>query len=99
MWVAGGGGDGCQGVIERIDPETNQLQATIRLPSDVNPLAIGPDGVWFGTTGAVGRIDPATNTVVGQVTVLGTPFGEAIGFGSVWLTDPDNRAVYVVRPN
>jgi virginiamycin B lyase len=99
VWVAGGGGDGCQGVIERIDARTNQLQATIRLPSDVNPLAIGPDGVWFGTSGAVGRVDPASNTVTGLVTVPGTPFGEAIGFGSVWLTDPDNGALYVVRPN
>jgi len=99
VWVAGGSDDGCAPVIERIDPKTNHVRATIDLPSGANPLAIDPDSVWFGMAGAVGRVDPAADTVTGQLSVPGTPFGEAVGFGFVWLSDRDSDAVYVVRPD
>jgi hypothetical protein len=99
VWVAGGDDDGCAPKIERINPKTNKLEATIDLPFGANALALGPDGVWFGMNGAVARIDPKANAVAGQSSLPGTPFGEAVGFGYVWLTDRNSDSVYVVRPN
>jgi len=99
VWVAGGSDDGCAPVIERIDAKTGKVRATINLPSGANPVAVDPGSVWFGMAGAVGRIDPATNAVAGQSSLPGTPFGEAVGFGYVWLSDADGNAVYVVRPD
>ncbi len=99
VWVAGGVDDGCAPVIERIDAKTGKVRATIDLAAGANPLAVGPDGVWFGTAGAVGRVDPAVDKVAGQSSMPGTPFGEAVGFGFVWLSDADGNSVYVVRPD
>ena len=99
VWVDGGDGDGCSPVLQRIDPMTNKVQATIRLGAGANALAIAPNGPWFGTSGYVGRIDPALNIVAGQLDVPGTPFGEAVGFGFVWLSDQASDAVYVVQPS
>ena len=96
--MAGGADDGCQPVIERIDPKTNRLRATVDLPSGSGALAIDPSSVWPGMAGALGRVDPTANALTGQLSLPGTPFGEAVGFGFVWLGDRDSDAVYVVRP-
>lgn len=70
-WVGFDGHDG-SGVM-RIDPETNEIVATI-------PLQVGPgrkriaatDGaVWVASTGSLQRIDPATNSVVANVEIPG----------------------------
>ena len=44
-----------------------------------------------------GRSD--RNALAGHVSRPGTPFGEAVGFGYLWLSDRDSDVGYVVRPD
>jgi DNA-binding beta-propeller fold protein YncE len=74
IWVTGGtrvSGEP-QALVERIDPATNRVAATIPLGGQFGgDIAIAPDAVWvsyFGNeSAAVVRIDPATNEVVATI--------------------------------
>ncbi|HEV8564241.1 MAG TPA: hypothetical protein VGR41_04965, partial [Actinomycetota bacterium] len=75
IWVTGSGrlGDGgSQAILDRVDPATNTVVASIplggRFGSDV---AVNDAGVWVGifthTNAQVVRVDPATNEVVDRI--------------------------------
>jgi len=74
IWVAGyGSTDGTsQAAVQRVDPATNRVIATVSLEGTWGAdVAIDDTGVWtayFGKEHAgVARIDPATNSVVADV--------------------------------
>ena len=98
VWVAGGG---CAVGITRVDPSTRKTAATLVGGDEVAGLVLGGGGLWYTTLqgNVVGRIDTATNTVVARVEVPGTPRSLAVGFGSVWVTDPALKAVLELNPN
>jgi len=79
----------------RIDPESNAVSASIRLPGAGGLLAATDSGVWVteatdeGQGSHLWKIDPATNKVVGQVKLVKK---DALGDvslasdGSVWVS-------------
>jgi DNA-binding beta-propeller fold protein YncE len=46
----------------------------------------------------VRRIGPATNTVVDTITLGGTPSAVAVGDGSVWVANSNNRSLARIDP-
>jgi YVTN family beta-propeller protein len=87
------------GSIFRVDPEKNELTATI----DVGPgccLAVGEGAVWAAGTEAeqLLRIDPASNKVTAQIRVGELPEGPAVAFGSVWVSNHRGGTVSRVDP-
>jgi hypothetical protein len=105
VWVVCCGGDtqGNAGRLVRIDPATNRVRATIKLPG--LPDAVGADagGVWVrGALGGIWRVDPATNRVVATIRVPGglgsTRGGVLVGRAGVWVSDPDHATVYQIDP-
>src|SRR5262245_61574132 len=80
--------DGSRGNLVRIDPDTNEIAATIPIGGPIRGVAIGAGSVWVGLpdegTGRVFRVDPATDEVVDSVRV-GVGVGSVVfGEGSVW---------------
>ena len=87
------------GSIFRVDPEKNELTATI----DVGPgggVAVGEGAVWATVTEAkqLLRIDPASNTVAAQIRVGEFPESVAVAFGSVWVSNHRGGTVSRVDP-
>jgi hypothetical protein len=88
-----------QSAVDRIDPVSKKVVATIPAPPACGYVAADETAVWIAAgcnSLAVTRIDPATNAVVAKVTlpavsaVNGPPAatGVAIAYGSVWaVTD------------
>ena len=65
VWVDTG-----RGVLDRIDPGTNEVAAEIRLPGDsTGEVTVGEGAVWVTETVlGVYRIDPATNEITAKIT-------------------------------
>ena len=92
----------------RIDPATNSVGATIRLPSAGSAMTATDSAVWVaeGPPDSPGshlwKINPATNQVVGQVTLGGTPSALddlAVGDnGDVWVSEFDTNKVLRIHP-
>ena len=92
-------GDGSSVVVERIDPVTNKVVATIPTP-DAVPFQFAADdqGVWvYGPDTGLYRIDPQTNKVVGTLTMKGAA-GVALGAGSVWLANGQDGTLLRIAP-
>ncbi len=104
VWVTAPSQDGSDGgEVIRLDPETGEIVARIRIGAAPGwefggaGLAVGGGGVWtVGTAraedggccdGLVSRIDPATNAVVDELRVPG------MAGGDLWV---DGDAVYVL---
>jgi len=92
VWVASEGSNVFGGRVEsavwRIDPERNEVVATIEVTDPVG-LAVGEGAVWIAQSGpgSVTRIDPATNRVASEIEIGANLGGIAAGEGSVWVTD------------
>jgi hypothetical protein len=95
------------GVVIRIDPTTNAVQAAItspRAPACGN-LAGNDTSVWFVSNcddSDVVRIDPATNKVVATISVAATTLDIALGNGSVWVVEeglPDKTGIDRIDPS
>jgi YVTN family beta-propeller protein len=100
LWLANGGGDGCTSGIYRVDPSTNAVVQTIPMAEETDTIAMGADGLWFGSAPTtVGRIDPTNGTVTGRMTIPGMAFGAAVGGGALWLTDRDAEQLYKIGPS
>jgi hypothetical protein len=99
IWVAYQG----QGQVQRIDPRTDRLVASIRLPDSASGggIAVADGKVWAsalrpGRHGHVMVIDPHTDRVAGPAAAVGTGTARLhTGLGSVWAqntSDPDATA-------
>ncbi len=105
VWVA----NARAGTVSRIDPELNEVVATIRV-AEPSPtcdrcgaaVAACGDGVWVAMDAAgavVIRIDPATNDVAQTVEVGVLPSALAVGEGgALWLTATLENTVIRVDP-
>jgi YVTN family beta-propeller protein len=80
--------------LQRIDPKTNKLVATLRLGSDPTGVAVGEGAVWtiHLDDNGISKIDPRSSQVVATSSVPG-PRAVAAGAGSVWVVDGDGRTV------
>ncbi len=75
--------------LQRIDPKTNKLVATIgRVGSNPNAIAVGAGSVWIGSRddGTVSRVDPKTNEVQAAVNT-GAPDAIVVRDGSVLVAN------------
>jgi DNA-binding beta-propeller fold protein YncE len=83
-------GDPTTCMVERIDPATNAVQATIPTPG-IFPHALAADaqGVWvFDPNVGVYRVDPTANRLSGLL-ALPDADGVGLGAGSVWVAEAD----------
>jgi virginiamycin B lyase len=93
----------------RIDPESNEVTATIQTGAGAHGLAADVNAVWVTNyrENSVSRIDPATNAVVATIQGVGSGVGIAAGGDAIWVStqsqgisriDPaTNEAVLVVE--
>jgi len=84
--------------VSRIDPETSEVLATVKVPRGPMSVAFTPEAVWvvnFGQSGdTVIRIDPKTNQIIGDPIQTGrAPLSLAVGEESVWVANHDAHTV------
>jgi len=88
--------------IVRVDPTTNDLVATLKLPySPCAFLVADQSGVWSaggGCADIVGRIDARTKTLTAKVGEP-HPVGLALAFGSVWTAVIDSGNLDQIDPH
>lgn len=105
VWVPDSG----SGTVSRIDPQTNEVVATIPIGNaDLNNGRLIPsrvttgDGyVWVATNDddSVVQIDPKTNQIVATISLGMTPFALAVKNGTLWVTSRENNSVLLVDVN
>jgi YVTN family beta-propeller protein len=109
VWALSGPGRlGVRGALSRIDPKTNAVVWTTRMPSVgrlIAPigLAFGEGAVWVmkhrirTSDGALFEFDPGTGQLGGVLRIAGNPWGIAVSEGAVWVLTR-NGTVVRVRP-
>jgi len=89
------------GSVQRINPQTNEVIATVPIGLSPRFLAVGENGVWVlnQADGTISRIDPLTNqltaTIAGKVVGLGGDI--ATGAGRVWVRG--NKTAFLISIN
>jgi YVTN family beta-propeller protein len=86
--------------VQRIDPRSNRLVATIQPGANPTDVAVGVGAVWVvnATDRTVSRIDPETNSVR-TAPAGGDPHAVATGEGAVWVLSPRDQALARIDPN
>jgi serine/threonine protein kinase len=81
--------------LQRIDPRTNKLVATIRVGAGANGVATGDGAVFVASTDTqtVSRVDPKSNAIVKTISASGAPRSIALG------RTPDGPVLWVVSNN
>jgi virginiamycin B lyase len=80
----------------RVDPATGKIAATLRTNGPTDVAAV-PKGVWFVNhrAASVSRVDPDTGSSRVVARSVGTvPERISIGFGSLWVSDPQASSVF-----
>jgi YVTN family beta-propeller protein len=74
--------------LARVDPQTDELAATIPVGSSPSAVAAGERWVWVANFDdeTVTQIDSESNTVARTIVIDGSPIAIAIGEGAVWVT-------------
>ncbi len=75
--------------LQRIDPETDQLVATIRGPEGPSGLSAGQGAVWVSNAegGMLLRVDPETNREAGSVPIGPGARNVLAAGGAVWVVE------------
>lgn len=89
-----------KGVISRIDPQTNETIATIKVVPGTFFLAFGEGALWAvsSSENLLQRIDPATNAVTGSVKLGDQPGFLTAGEGAVWVQEQGDGTVAKIDP-
>lgn len=109
LWVGKGGGPQNNGTvsISRVDPHSNRITRTVRLPDAASGspwptvgfpgIAVGAGAVWaINPDQTISRIDPKTGTRVATVNARASTI--AAGDAGVWFVDADRSAVTRIDP-
>lgn len=83
----------------RLDPETNEIVATIPIPGrSCQGFTVTDDAVWACVDDGAARVDPETNEIAGEVAFeTGMVWSRlAFGGGSVWAIGADGGAPNVL---
>ena len=96
VWVSDETGDR----VVQIDPQADQVIATINVGSGPTAIAVGFGSVWVTNSldGTVSRIDPATDSVQATIGVGDGAGALAIGKGAVWVADQYAGTVARIDP-
>lgn len=91
IWVA----NFLTGKVQRIDPATNRVAASVPVGGEPYGLAVAPGSIWVGNNAAaeVARIDIASNRVVARVPAGDRPIGLTYANGSVSVGDFGDGAI------
>ena len=84
-----------KGVLARIDPQTNQIVATIAIPSGSYAPAFADGAVWITSTehNLLTRVDAQSNQVVITIPVGPKPRFLTVGAGSVWTLNQGDGTI------
>ena len=87
--------------LQRIDPETNRLVATIKASSDPSGVAVGEGAVWVTNRydGTLSRIDPTTDAVSKTSAAGADPTHVAVGLGAVWVSNGNDETMARLDPD
>jgi DNA-binding beta-propeller fold protein YncE len=89
------------GTVQRIDPKTNRVVATIRVGQGMDGLLVDGDHLW--TVGdrdqTIYRIDVATNSVVAAQNLGSELRNPAVGAGSLWVPGFGSDQVFRITPS
>ena len=85
VWIIAGG---TYDTIWRLNPETRQADAVIKVGKSPFNVAADAHGLWAALreAGTLVRIDPRTNTVSKTIHLGYKPQGMAVGAGAIWVT-------------
>jgi len=86
--------------LAHIDPETNQVVATVTLPDEPGGYAVAADdnSVWVvGPSTGIFRIDPTSNKIVAESPMSGA-VAVGMGAGKVWVITADSGMVLAITP-
>ena len=90
------------GSVQKIDPKTNQVVATISVGIAPNFLATGENGIWVLNQGdgSVSRINPNTNQLIATIDAKVSGAGGDItaGAGRVWVRGNKTSFLVAVDP-
>ena len=103
------------GILTRINPQTNSIQASIKVKPFSYCAAFGYGAVWItnsgqiqyhrngevtaGEPGSVQKIDPETNQVVATISVGFAPYFLATGENGVWILNQGDGSVSRINPD
>jgi YVTN family beta-propeller protein len=88
--------------VVRIDPRTNAVTETVKIPSPgLADIAIGAGAVWAsdGETGVVWRLDPGPRVRTRTISVAKGVDSLAFGEGSVWAVNPFQGTISRIDPS
>ncbi|MDP9067612.1 MAG: hypothetical protein M3N53_04565 [Actinomycetota bacterium] len=86
--------------VSRIDPDTNEVVATVHLPASPGDIAIGNGPVWVAlpSEGTVVEVDHATRTIVSEIRVADSAVQEielGVGSDALWVVVPGQEILRV----
>ena len=85
----------------RVDPETNEVVATIDGVSETLGVgvAVGGESVWVAVPTGIGRIDPVINEIVDVIPIGAGGYVDLAWFdGELWASSTDRNLVYRIDP-
>lgn len=96
VWVS----SGSEGTVSRVDPDTNQVIATIRVELWPSQIATTEDAVWVTNpiNPVLTRIDPDTNEVSAEINLDCTTRGLAADATAVWVACDSAPTLYRIDP-
>jgi YVTN family beta-propeller protein len=96
LWMA----DHESGAVRRLDPETGEIVATVRLSDGPSAMVFGHEAIWVANDvdDSVVRIDPRTNSVVRAISVGLSPVGLAVGPDGIWVANSGDGTVSRIDP-
>lgn len=91
---------GTNGILQRLDPDTNKPVAEIYLPAGSYAAAFGHEALWVTSAdkGTVSRVDPHTNLVVKTIAAGAGSRHMAVGDDAVWVLNAADGTVSRVDP-
>jgi YVTN family beta-propeller protein len=86
--------------LQRIDPATNRLAATIKVGSRPSSVAVGEGAVWVTSQDdqTVSRIDPKTDQLSITSAAGADPTHVAVGEGAVWVSNGADKTLIRLDP-
>ena len=73
--------------LQRIDPATNEVTATIPVGRGAGAVVVGAGSVWVAdqVDRAISRVDPRTLRITDTIKIDATPVDLALGNGVIWV--------------
>ena len=105
LWTATCGTPG----LARIDPATNRVTGhlPLRVPEKLHgegSIGVGVGGVWLVVNGPrckarrLARVEPGSLRLVSRIPITPGSAAVRVGYGAVWVTDPENNLVHKIDP-